>query len=68
MSDAAIVGRWVGWLIDLYLVVGLLLVIVLVPQAAKALREFWWSGEMPFWIFGAVAVLLFFGYTRLLGW
>lgn len=55
MSEVEAAGRVLGWLVDLYLVVGLMLVVVLVPQVEKALRTYWFSGENAFWTWGLVA-------------
>jgi hypothetical protein len=45
------------WLVDLYLFVGALLVVVLIPAAHKAIREYWSTENRPFWIGAALFVV-----------
>lgn len=49
MSDAETLGRGVGLLIYVGLLVGFMLFVVLVPHVEKAFREYWISSQGPIW-------------------
>lgn len=49
MNESEALGRVLGWMLDLYLFVGIMLAIVLVPRVEKALNEYWFSTENAVW-------------------
>jgi hypothetical protein len=54
----------VPWLVDLYLVVGVMLVVILVPKLEQAVNEYWLSTENAVWTRALATIVVTFFLMR----